>query len=231
MQMKSIFIVGVFVTGLAATPLPADAQVTKSGPGFLLRMKWTKGAVMKYSISASSPMNPKASAFKTTSTMKVKDVKNGVATIESTTTLPSSGSTRNTTPQTTTMKMDSRGKIVGDKLGNMAAAGSPTFPEGPIKIGQSWKGKFAMQQGINLDATYTLKAVKLINGKTIAEIAQKVTGSMGPTGTMNGSGTMTIYGADGSLRNNSMVLNMLIKSSDPKAQPTRMNISMTINRM
>ncbi|MBL8060505.1 MAG: hypothetical protein JNK63_07315 [Chthonomonas sp.] len=231
MQLKNLLLIGAL--GLALTtvqaPRPANAQVTKSGPGYLLRIKWVKGQVMKYNITMSGSMMPKPQVI--SSIMTVKDVKNGIATVESKVTMPSTGSSRNTKPQVSTMKIDSRGKVIGESNGSLTGAATPTFPQGPVKIGQSWKGDMSVSQGMNLNATYTLISVKTVNGKMIAEVGQRVTGSMGEMGSMAGNGKVEIYGTDGSVRGGNMAMSLTMKSSDSKSQPSKMNFTTKITRV
>lgn len=231
MQSKNLLLIGAL--GLAFTtiqaPRPANAQVTKAGAAYLLRIKWVKGQVIKYNISMTGSMLPKAQII--TSTLTVKDVKNGVATVESKVTMPTTGNSRNTKPQVATMKIDSRGKVTGDTGGSMTGAATPTFPQGPVKIGQSWKGDMNVSQGMNLNATYTLLGVKTVNGKVIADIGQKVTGNMGEMGSMTGNGKVEIFGADGSVRGGNMLMNLNMKSQDGKTAPSKMTFTTKITRI
>ncbi len=225
MQFKAI----IFAAALMGAT-GAHAQITKSGPGYLFRVKWVKGQVLKYNFVMSGAMMPKGQSF--VNTMTVKDVKNGIATVESKVILPQSGSSRNTKPTVTTIKLDNRGKIIGESSGQLNGAVTPTFPQGPVKVGQSWNGEISLAQGMKVNAVYTLTGVKSINGKLIAEVGQRISGSMGQMGTISGTGKVEFYAADGSMRSGNVLMNLLMKGSpDSKEKPKPMTFTTKITRL
>lgn len=232
MKSKSILFVGALGIAMLAplAPQTADAQVSKQGPAYLLRMKFVKGQVFKYSIVTTGAMIPNGQ--KMTSTMTVKDVKNGIATIDSVVSMPQGAAGRNSKPVTQTLQMDSRGKVVGKATASMGGAATPTLPERAVKIGESWNGDMKMGGGINVTATYTLLSVKTVGAKTIAEIGQKVTGNMGAMGRMSGQGRMQLDGRDGSMLGGSVNMSVVMSGGqDPKAKPQTMTFATKITRL
>ena len=228
MKSKSILLscaLGVaFLAPLA--PQQASAQVTKSGPGYLLRMKFVKGQVLKYTIVTKTPMGSQSMV----STMTVKDIKNGIATIYSVVNMPQTGAGRNSKPITQTLQMDNRGKVVGRGSATPAGAATPTLPANAVRVGESWNGDIKVQSGVNLTSVYTLLSVKTVGSKLVAEIGQKVSGNMGTMGKMSGQGRLNLDGRDGSLMGGTVNMNLVIPSQDPKSKPTNMAISTVITR-
>lgn len=214
--MKLIALVGLAAISLQGSEL-AHGQITKQGNGYLMRMKFTPGAVLKYilDISATSPQSPKPMNMTMTMTQKIKSVKNGVATVEVSST-PVNGQK----VPTQTVTVDNRGKTSG------GAGSSVSLPEGPIPIGGTWKGSLpGMQQGMAGSALYKLLSVKNIGGKEQAEIGLSIQVSQGQGMKVTGSGKMFLYTADGSLNNMSMTMNMSM-SNQGKTFNSKMTMGM-----
>ncbi len=230
MNAKSILIAGLFSTAFLApmAPQPAEAQITKQGTGYLMRMKFVKGQVMKYTILTTSPMSKEPQ--KMTTSMTVKDVKNGIATVESVVNMPQSGASRNNKPMTQTMKIDNRGKVVGGATGIPGAAATATLPAGPVSVGQSWTGDQNIQ-GMDMKTSYTLLSVKSVGGRTVAEIAQKITGTMKSMGgKMAGQGRINLDARDGSMLSGTVNINITMPAQDPKSKPMNISVSTKITR-
>lgn len=198
----------------------AHAQITKKGDGYLFRIKWTPGQTIKYvmNMSMSGDAMPKPMNMNMSISQKVKKVAGTVATIEATT----SGVPGQPKPQVQTMTIDNRGRATSG-----AAAGSQVaFPEGPVKIGQTWKGSLpGMQQGMAGDAVYKLLSVKTVGGKPVAEVGLSLNMKQGGAMSMTGSGTMLIFMADGSLSSMTMNTNMSM-SQQGKTQKMKMGVTM-----
>ena len=225
MKLSRIFAVAVLSTAILGPNMSsiANAQVTKQGAGYLFRIKYVKGQVMKYNmaISGKNPgaaANAKPMVMNMPMSMKVVDVKNGVATIESSVTAPGSK-----TPQVQTMKMDNRGNVVGGAPGAGSMTAGTNLPQNPVPVGGSWTAKAAMAAGMNANATYKFKSIKNVGGKNVAVIDV----SMNAAGQMRaaGNGTMYMSMADCSLVSMSMVMKMA--SPDGK---TSNNMTLTMTR-
>lgn len=221
-SMKLIALIGLAAISLQGSEL-AHGQITKQGNGYLMRMKFTPGAVLKYilNIGATSPQSPKPMNMTMTMTQKIKSVKNGVATVEVSST-PVNGQA----VPTQTVTVDSRGKTTGGAAGAGASTSTVSLPEGPIPIGGTWKGSLpGMQQGMAGSALYKLLSVKKINGKEQAEIGLSIQVSQGTAMKVTGSGKMFLYTADGSLNTMSMTMNMSM-SNQGKTFNSKMTMGM-----
>ncbi len=189
----------------------ANAQVTPQGGGYLFRQKFTVGQKLNYPIDVSSTVGGTMSgtgAYKMQMAihMSVLGVKNGVATVR----VSSDGMTMNgktvpeakNTSKTATVKIDSRGQMIGDsaKGGEGRGGLSPIFPQGPIKIGESFAALGGITNGMGATQTKTtfrLVGFKDYNGQKVAQLALKSDAS----GQMSGatSGFMLISMADGQI--------------------------------
>jgi len=206
---------------------PADAQITAQSGGYLLRIKYVKGQTMKY--VANMTMAQMGQPMRMNISSKVLDFQKGIATVEAKVTMSGGPSKTAPKPTTSTVKVDTRGRVVGGDSGSIAATGGPTLPEGPVKVGQSWNGTVKSMGGGNVKATYTLAGVKSVAGKQAAEITVKMNGDMGGS-KMSGAGRMMLMMADGSLLNSSINMNFTVPSQSSSSKPQVMKMSMTMQR-
>lgn len=187
-----------------------SAQVTKQGNAYLLRMKYTKGMKMVYSMNntANLPagMGPGGPMVMTAPmSMTVKDFAGGIATIAYSVGPMTMNGKSNGKPTTGTIKQDTRGKVIsGDK--KAVGVSSMTFPEKAIKVGESWTAETTspgMGGEMKMLTTFTLSGMKAINGKQVAVLAVKMVSAKGasaqPGMNVTGKGTMTMLMSDCSL--------------------------------
>lgn len=228
MNARRVFafaLIGAAGIGLFAASDPARAQVTSQGGGYLFRLKFTKGQTIKYEMSTSmqapggkgGPMN-----FAVPVTMKITEVKNGVATVATTTTMPAMGGKSKSQPMTDTIKIDNRGRPQGDKSGAMQGM-QMALPAGPVKIGGSWTDtiKGGAMPGMSMKGTYKLVSVQ----GGVATISMTVGGD-GQGMKISGTGTMKVSVADGWTQ--SAKLNMRMNMGSGKdAQSMAVNLTMT----
>lgn len=198
-------ILGLGAAALLASPLaltsPANAQVTQQGAGYLMRIKWERGKSYSFNLNIAVNMggaNAKPMQMRSPMSMKVASVANGVATLDVTVTPPAMGS-QPATPRKSQVKVDNRGRTVGGDQSMSLLIG---LPQGPVKVGGTWKDSFnarnQMGAPMKVNATYTLKAVKTVGGRRVAEITTSNSGS-GSGMSASGSGTYTVDLADGML--------------------------------
>ncbi len=217
MNTKSLLLSGLLGLTLVGplAPRTADAQITPQGGGYLLRLKFTKGQVTNYSISTSGAMMQKPLIMKVR--MRVTDVKGAIATVENTVTPPAMGSGAPPKPTTETVRINNMGKVVSGTTPGMSAAATPTLPQGPIKIGQTWKGDVSGMQGTSMKATYKLNAIKTVGTRRVAEITMNMQGSVGaPSGStkMTGTGSMNLDMKDGSMVSGTVNINVLMPTGE-----------------
>lgn len=244
--MKKWLVLTVVGFGLIGSAPVADAQVTAQGGGYLLRMKFTKGQTMRYNMTMNTQMPsgsmPKGSGggnmnMTMPMSMTVTDVKNGVATIKSVVG-PSKFMGSEIPKQEQTMRMDSRGNVVGGGASQMNFLGS--LPQRPVKIGQKWTQNVdmgAMSGGMGgsmkLTGTYTLRSV----AANVATIAVTINGTQQGM-KINGSGTFRTRVSDGSMDGGSLNMTMVMdmsgmggasksKSKGPQSMTIKSTISIT----
>ncbi|MBL8048878.1 MAG: hypothetical protein JNJ45_09375 [Chthonomonas sp.] len=216
-NLKALSLLGVAGLVLAGAET-TQAQITKQGDAYLFRIKFTPGQTIKYLMNMNMTGTPQPMNMNMTVSQKVKSVKGTTATIEATTSgIPGQK------PMTQTMTIDNRGRATGAG----AAGGSQVaYPEGPVKVGQTWKGQLpGMGQGMGGDATYKLVAIKTVNGKQVAQVSLSMNLSQGTAMKMSGTGTMYIFMSDGSLSTMSMNTNMSMKQ-DKQTMNMKMNMTM-----
>lgn len=219
---------GLALTGMLVATAPSDAQVSKQGNGFMLRMKFTKGVTYKYSANialkgtgANQP--PMSMPFST----KITDVKGDVATMQFTATAPGQSK-----PEVKTAKINTRGKIVsGDK--DIQQFASTVYPDGPVTVGQSWTNDVEvpgmMGTPMKIKSTHTFKGLKTVNSRQVAEIAVKMTG--GAHGlNLTGTGTMLVNASDGHLQRATIAQKMTMTQQGANAKPMSFDVDVTIMR-
>ena len=192
---------------LAAVCTAASAQISKQGSGYLLRMKFTKGDVARYTMtSASGGSGVPAMNLKMPMSMKVLSVAKGVGQIEYSVGPMTNNGKAVVQAQKGTSKVDSRGKVTGSSA-QLQQMGNITFPEKAIRVGETWKGTQTTQTGpggsLTLNASYTFAGIKTVKGKPVAEIKVSVSGANQMMKTA-GTGVMQLLVADGSLFSTTM---------------------------
>jgi hypothetical protein len=183
MKIRSCVLVGL----VALLVAPVSGQVSKSGNGYLLRMKLTKGATYAYDFTTSTAMpGGQPMAMTMSYTMKVQSVDaKGVASVLMTATTPMSK-----TPTTQTVKMDARGQLDGQP--GMEQFGNVRMPEKALAVGGNWKSSQTFGTGataMKADTTYTFRGLQNV-GKVSCAVLD-VSSSM--KGTMSAATTGKMY--------------------------------------
>ena len=200
---------------LAASCLVAvsSAQVTKSGAGYLFKIKYQAGSVAAYKVDTISSFGGQTMNLAMSYTQKVLSVKNDVAKLELTMSPPMmNGQTMGSgqKAQTASMSVDTKGRTVDGMASN--PGGSMNYVAKPIPIGGTWTGKTSLgaaaAQGGSVDATYKLVKISSYRGKSVAvvESTMKMTGMAGMTGT----GVSYIDMSDGSLIDSKLTMSILM---------------------
>lgn len=228
--MKNL-ITAIVCVGLASavivTPSVSAAQVSKQGSKYLFRIKWSPGKSYSYkmttSVTGGQSMNL-AGALK----LKVLSVASGVANIEST--MSGMGSQQ---PMTQKIKMDSRGKVVGQTSAQSMGT-NMEFPKDPVAVGGTWNSTISMGGTGNLNSKNTLKGFKTINGKQYAHVVTSVTTS-GSTGgmKMTGSGDSLVDMADGMSLRATFKMDMTVpmtRSDGGAASSQAIKMAVSVNR-
>jgi len=179
----------------------ANAQVTKQGAGYLLRAKYSKGQVIRFNTSnkvRGATAQP-GSAIDVTIpiTMRVLDVKSGIATVQLKLGEAKLGQSVINPGQTAVVRLNSRNEGTGTAGGaNVAAA----LPAKAVKVGQTWTATAPISTGMgpsqNMKATYKFQGLKSVGGRQVAVITYSVTGFA------KGNGTMRLLTSDGTIFDN-----------------------------
>lgn len=221
------FTTGLIVAGLSTAV--SLGQITPSGGGYLLRTKYVKGQSFKYVMKSSTKMSSNTMAFEAPMSIKVTNVSNGVADLASVFG-PATMMGQQIPATKATMKVDSRGRAIAGNTNGLSA----TFPDKPVRVGESWVGDFNMSKAGaagEAKATYTFKGVKPHGKSSVAEIGVSIStkNQAGPTGGMvsKGTGTMLLNASDGQLL--SLTVNMTItmaggKGGKPIVLPTTISL-------
>jgi hypothetical protein len=209
--MARIFAQSFAVGALLATAAFSSAQVTKSGNGYLFKVKYQAGKETAYKVDTNTAFGGQKMNILMSYTQKVQSVKNGIAKVDLTMSPPTmNGQTMATGQQmqTASMSVDTLGKTVDGMNAN--PGGSMNFAAKPIPIGGTWSGKTSLGavagKGGSVDATYKLVKITTYRGKSVAVIqsSMKMTGM----GAMSGSGVSYVDMADGSLIDSNLTMNV-----------------------
>ncbi len=213
--------------GVLGTGGLSNAQVTKQGTGYLMRVKYTKGQTLKYNMAVVSQMKGGPNGGNMTMNMPMSmtalDVKNGITTLK-VTSGPSKMMGQEMPKSEQTVKVDSRGRVIGGGTSMSSMTGA--MPEKPVKIGQVWTQDVDMPMGATGSAMKMKGTYKLISvtGNVATMSASVVGGQSGMK--MTGSGTMRMRIADGSLDGG--ILNMVMDMDGPSGGKTKGPQTMTV---
>lgn len=213
------------------TTLPSSAQFTKQGNAYQLRMKFSKGQVLRYNSAITVAAGPQGGApQKLPFTMRIVDVKGDVATVKVSMTPP--GATK---PQESEMKMNTRGRLISGPQGVNQMVGAQ-FPDKPVRVGESWNQKTQApgpMGNMTINSTNTLRAVRSAGGRQVADVAVRLSGNAGGM-RLTGSGTLTYNMADGHMMNATMNQDITItppkNAQNPNPKPQTMKVRVTITR-
>jgi hypothetical protein len=207
---------------VALAPQTSEAQVTKSGSKYLLRMKWTKGLSMNYEINMRQ-QGGNGQGQKMGLNYAVQSVKGTSAVVLVTVNMPGQQPTKQK------VTIDDRGKATGGEAAGLNNA--LEFPKEPIAVGGTWKtsGVFPGMSGqLKGTSTNVFKAIKTEGGKQYAVIEStlKATGG-GMTG--NNKSTSLIDMADGHMKRSTMNMKMSISMKDNSGKTQTQTIDMVVN--
>ncbi len=199
---------------------PVRAQVTRAGDAYQFRVKYHKGMKIDYlmtiTLTTAAGTQPapapggKAQTIIMTNTIDgtVTDVQNKIATIKMISGPLTFNGKAQGQAQTVTLKLDDRGKPVGDSPFN--AQNLPlSVPDKPLKVGSTYSTKQTtsiMQMPISVNAVYKFEGMKSAQGHRYAAFTLTLDGSgnfPSPQGgasikfTIKGTGTMARSVEDG----------------------------------
>lgn len=227
MTSTKIFVKGVLCLYLAQSALAASAQIAKSGPGYLFRMKYRPGATVAYEMTASGQMQGKKFGMTTPMTTKILSVAGGVGTIKYVLgpfKVVSAGKSFNSKQtKTVTLKQNSRGNVVGGAPGQMPG-GTIGLPANPVAVGESWKANTTVNTGtmpMTVAATYKFVGLEQMGRMRVAKIGVTMKGQ--GAAAVSGTGIMWLSVADGSMVKNTTSLNVSF-------QGNQMPMTMSIRR-
>jgi|688.fasta_scaffold191589_2 hypothetical protein len=225
MIMKKLTLLSVLGLAMFApmAPKPAEAQISKVGGGYLLRIKHVKGAVQKYRVTTTMAAMGKPMIIDVTS--KVVGVKGKVGTVESTVTMTMNG--QKGKPQISKMEVNDRGQIVGGDKNQMMLP--MALPEKPVAVGSKWSGEMNAQ-GMVTKSQYVFNGVKKVNGRDVADISFTLTGGM-PGSKVAGKGKSMVLVSDGSLQSLNMDMNLSIPTPKGQKPQKPMAMSMVMQRL
>ncbi len=211
-MLKTIAPLKVIVAAaLALTAFSAQAQVTSSSKGYLLRMKYTKGATIKYTISSMIGMGTKPNPpVISPMIIKVLSTTKDSATLKMTVGPITNNGHVVKPAQTAETKVDSMGRPSGGPSSMMMGG---AYPEKPIKVGQTWTSNVPMAQiGGNATAKFIFRGIKTVNGRRLALIGIGLSSAAAGV-SVTGKGEMQALASDGTMYH--MNLNVDFVSTNP----------------
>lgn len=219
LMMSGLMLVGGVV--LVGSPA-SEAQVTKSGSKYQLRMKWSKGAKLGYNLEMKQ-VGGSSAPMKMGIDYVVSSVKGTSGVVD--VTVKGMGQE----PQKEKLTIDNRGRSTGGStsgFGNILE-----FPQEAVAIGGTWKTKANLPGmgggSMTGTATNTLKGFRTEGGKQFAHVVTdlKTTG-----GGVTGAGTTNtlISMSDGHIFRSSMNLKMSVSMKDSNGKPVNQSVNMAI---
>jgi hypothetical protein len=205
------------------------AQVTPSGKGYLFRAKYAKGEVRKYTTTSTIFVSNKKQRVDTPFTVKVLAVKKGVADIELSIGPIMAGTQRMREKETVRASVNSRGEPVGEGVA-MQQFGQITFPQKPIRVGESWKTSVeasALNLPMKIKGEFKLVGFKTKNRQRVALLAVSLRND--ESFKTRGKGTMEVATSNGSLVRSNMDMQISLPQSGQKTMPTY-RVSVVITR-
>jgi hypothetical protein len=199
LSRRSLSLCAFALVGGVLLTTSAEAQVTKSGAGYLLRVKYVKGQVMKYKSvnTVTAPQGGQPMKIEMPMVMKIADVSKGFALATITTGPAMMGANPMGKAQTVNVELSNTN--AAKSKGSPGIAGAQ-FPAKPVKVGQTWTmaAPIADTTGMagDIKATYKFQGLKTVNGKSMAIVTYALTGGV------SGSGTLQLLAADGTLYSN-----------------------------
>lgn len=192
-----------FLLTLGAVAAIAPAQVTKTGGGYLLRVKYSEGQVIRLS-STNDVVNATGQSDQMSIglpvVIKITEVKAGKALARMTVGPATMGGQPVMNGQTILMTLDNRNQASGVKGGGTSVGA--TLPLKPLKVGQTWTAIAPITTGAGtirkMNATYKFLGLKTVGGKPVAVISYQIAGGA------TGKGTLTLLQQDGTLWTNEM---------------------------
>lgn len=206
--MKASVVATITVATLLSSV--ATAQVTRTGNGYLLRAKLTKGQVIRYKFSTVTSVTGASNTIVLPIQYRVLNVVKGISEVEFTQGPPTMNGNAIGGADVERAKIDSQLRAVSGKQSNISQTTFVAYPAGPVKVGGTWNGyqSLAAAGSSQVSMTYRLAEVKKEAGKTIAVVNLSLA-SKGKN-KMSGKGVMKIDAADGMLRS----ISLSVTSSD-----------------
>jgi hypothetical protein len=189
------------------------AQIKKVGSAYLFRVKYVKGQTIKLQTVNSVEGIKKGNQplkINVPVSIKVLSVSQGISTLSLAAGPASMGGKKINAPvQQALIKVDSRNAPVGGASNlNLGA----TYPQAPIKVGQTWTSKTAINLGgspSTMTAVYKLLGVKKVGKTEVAALSMRV------SGVAQGTGTMHLSTADGTIQDCNLKLKLVVGSGNP----------------
>jgi hypothetical protein len=202
--MRTSFFV---IVGLCLSATAARAQITKSGSGYLMRVKYSKGQVVKYSsvttIKGATADTGNAAPLRVSLPIiiNILSITSGKAKAQLVMGPATMGGSQVAPAQKAEMTLDTRNQASNSSASTLLAP----LPQKPVKPGDKWSaaapvpGMFGKQDG-KLLATYKFGGIKTVDKRSVAIITYSISGSAG------GSGMLMLLTKDGTLYRNSASL-------------------------
>jgi len=224
--ITTALMVGLLSSAVVFAPSVAEAQVSKKGTKYQLRMKWTKNLKLNYDINVQAV--GQGQPMKMGLTYVVKSVKGTSGAVS--VTLSGMGDK----PSTSDVTIDDRGRPSGGNAQGMSNL--LEFPVNAIGVGESWttKGGLPGPTGspMNGSAKHTLKGFRTVAGKQYAHIVSAITTSSGTELKGTGSTETLVAMADGHTLRSTMNMKMTFtmpaqNGGKPTSQTVNMVMKMT----
>lgn len=200
--MRPVYVsfITLFLIATMTLSPPGKTQITKSGGGYLFRVKYLKGQQVDYTFQVTS--TPIGGAGGLTVSMPiagvVTDVTRGISTLQVVTGPMTMGGKKISQPsQQMIVKFDSRGRMVSGTIPGGQNL-TITLPERPMRIGAS----SSFSQMMNLNSmpmkevgVYRFVGFKTVRGRQVARLNFTLSGKGVGLKVQNSSGTFTTSGS------------------------------------
>ncbi len=174
-------------------------QISKANGGYLFRIKYFPGEVLRFETLSTVDNVGNASkgvVVKVPMMMNVRSIAKGIASVDLTMGVGKLGSAVVSEAQTVRIQLDDK---------DSSKFGGVSVPLKPVKIGSTWTATRPVTLGGQmkpLEAVYRFAGLKTVNGTDVAVITYSL------KGVANGSGTMMLLVKDASLYSNEMLISV-----------------------
>lgn len=211
--MTSLSKAALSIASLGLLSAYGFGQVTKQGGGYLLRVRYSKGQILKYKtingVEGEKGQPGAGLRLNMPLTLTVTDVKGPYATVRCKVGPALDGKAELFPSQTVIVRINNR----NDTDNKVAAPVGTGLPKNSVRVGETWESDAPVNMGNGgvkrLHAVYKFNGIKTVDGMEVAQLAYQVSGAA------KGGGSMSLLVKDGTIWSNRSRLSLTMAGGKP----------------